>query len=44
MSSESTITQGMGTPEQPWRLTTANGGAEYTMYRDETANPPALIC
>lgn len=44
MSSESTTTQGIGTREQPWLLTTANGGTTYTMYRDETANPPALVC
>lgn len=36
--------QGNGTKEQPWQLVTANGGSEYAMYRDEAANPPALVC
>ncbi len=34
----------LGTKEQPWQLQTANGGTQYTMYRDEHANPPALVC
>lgn len=34
----------LGTKEQPWQLQTANGGTQYTMYRDESANPPALVC
>jgi hypothetical protein len=33
-----------GTAENPWKLQTANGGSEYTMYRDPAADPPALIC
>jgi hypothetical protein len=33
-----------GTRETPWQLQTANGGSEYVMYRDEAANPPALVC
>ena len=33
-----------GTREDPWQLTTAPGTARYTMYRDPTADPPALIC
>lgn len=35
---------GSGTREDPWRLTTPPGTSEYTMYRDETADPPALVC
>ena len=35
---------GTGTREDPWRLRTAPGTSEYTMYRDETADPPALVC
>jgi len=38
------MSNGLGTKAQPWSLKTANGGSEYTMYRDETANPPALVC
>jgi hypothetical protein len=34
----------LGTQENPWLLKTANGGSSYVMYRDETANPPALVC
>jgi hypothetical protein len=33
-----------GTKDNPWQLKTAPGTAEYTMYRDETANPPILVC
>ena len=33
-----------GTKEDPWRLTTAPGTSEYTMYRDDAADPPALVC
>lgn len=33
-----------GTKEDPWRLRTPPGSSEYTMYRDESADPPALIC
>jgi len=33
-----------GTKDDPWTLRTAPGSSEYTMYRDETADPPALVC
>lgn len=36
--------EGMGTQQQPWQLTTPSGSSEYLMYRDEGANPPALVC
>jgi hypothetical protein len=36
--------QGDGTRESPWRLKTAPGTSEYEMWRDETADPPALVC
>ena len=32
-----------GTREQPWTLTTPSGGSEYTAFRDEAADPPALV-
>ena len=35
---------GTGTREDPWQLTTAPGSSAYTMYRDEDAEPPALVC
>jgi hypothetical protein len=37
-------TKGDGTPENPWVLETPSGGSEYTVYRDEAAEPPALVC
>lgn len=38
------MAQGEGTKESPWTLNTPSGGSEYTMYRDEAADPPALVC
>ena len=35
---------GTGTSEDPWRLTTAPGSSQYEMHRDETTDPPALVC
>jgi hypothetical protein len=35
---------GSGTREDPWDLVTANGGSAYRMWRDEAADPPALVC
>ena len=40
----STPVNGDGTRENPWQLKTPSGSSEYQMYRDETANPPALVC
>ncbi len=37
-------TKGDGTPENPWVLETPSGGSEYTVFRDEAADPPALVC
>ena len=36
--------KGQGTEEEPWVLKTPPGKAEYQMYRDEAADPPALVC
>ena len=36
--------QGQGARDDPWRLTTPSGSSEYLMYRDEEADPPALVC
>jgi hypothetical protein len=33
-----------GTKEDPWVLKTPPGTSEYTMYKEESADPPALIC
>ena len=35
---------GTGTKDDPWQLRTPPRSSEYTMYRDETADPPALVC
>ena len=35
---------GDGTKQKPWQLKTASASSEYQMYRDETLNPPALVC
>ena len=35
---------GDGTPESPWVLKTPSGGSEYEMFRDESLDPPALVC
>jgi hypothetical protein len=34
---------GAGTKEKPWKLTTPPGTAEFEAYRDEAADPPALV-
>jgi hypothetical protein len=33
-----------GTREDPWVLKTPPGSSEYTMFRDEQSDPPALVC
>ena len=33
-----------GTEGDPWALRTPPGSSEYTMYRDETTDPPTLVC
>jgi hypothetical protein len=33
-----------GTKDDPWMLTTAPGTSSYSMYRDDAADPPALVC
>ncbi len=38
------MTDGAGVKDDPWRLTTAPGSSQYTMYRDEQADPPVLVC
>ncbi len=38
------MTSGSGTKEDPWVLRTPPGTSEYRMYRDEQADPQALVC
>ncbi len=33
-----------GTKDDPWALTTPPGTSSYTMWRDDAADPPALVC
>ena len=33
-----------GTKQDPWALKTPPGTSGYTMYKDEQADPPALVC
>jgi len=35
--------KGLGTRQSPWVLKTPPGTSEFTAYRDETADPPALV-
>jgi hypothetical protein len=37
------MTAGDGTRDRPWVLNTPSGGSEYTAYRDEKLDPPALV-
>ncbi len=39
-----TANRGVGTAEDPWILTTPPGKSEYRAYRDESADPPAVVC
>jgi hypothetical protein len=38
------VANGTGTKDDPWQLTTPSGTSTYEMYRDETLDPPALVC
>jgi hypothetical protein len=35
---------GQGTKDDPWVLKTPPGTSEYTMYRDDDRDPPAIVC
>jgi hypothetical protein len=37
------VADGTGTPDDPWVLQTPSGGSEFTAYRDEASEPPALV-
>ncbi len=38
------MAQGQGTKADPWVLKTPPGTSDYQMWRDESADPPALVC
>jgi len=35
---------GTGTKSDPWTLKTPPGTADYTIYRDDSVEPPLLVC
>ncbi len=35
---------GSGSKDDPWRLTTPPGTSSYTLHRDDSADPPVLVC
>lgn len=35
---------GLGTKENPWLLKTPPGTSEYMMYRDNSRQPPIIVC
>jgi hypothetical protein len=35
---------GSGTKQDPWQLKTPPGTSDYTMYKDESHDPPILVC
>ncbi len=35
---------GTGSKDDPWQLTTPPGSSAYSIYRDDTADPPKLVC
>ena len=39
-----TVDRSAGTKEHPWTLKTPSGSSEFQVYRDESADPPALVC
>ncbi len=38
------MASGNGTKEDPWVLKTPPGTSEYTMYLDDAADPPVIVC
>ena len=39
-----TTATGTGTPDNPWVLKTPPGTAEYQLHRDDSTDPPELVC
>jgi hypothetical protein len=36
--------KGKGTKESPWELKTPPGTSDFVVWKDETVDPPALVC
>jgi hypothetical protein len=37
-------TKGNGTKESPWELKTPPGTSDFVVWKDESVDPPALVC
>ena len=37
------MSSGTGTPNDPWILATASGGSTYSLWLDESTDPPLLV-
>ncbi|MEP7040351.1 MAG: DUF6855 family protein [Chloroflexota bacterium] len=44
MSESDSRASGSGTKADPWKLKTPTGTSAYEMYRDDTLDPPAIVC
>ena len=38
------MSQGTGTRDDPWQLVTPPGSSSYTMWKDDSVDPVALVC
>lgn len=38
------MADGHGTKDSPWQLKTPPGTSDYTIYRDDSRQPPILVC
>jgi hypothetical protein len=36
--------KGSGTKDDPWQLKTPPGTSEYQMYKDDSVDPPVIVC
>ena len=39
-----TMASGSGTKDDPWVLKTPPGTSDYTIYGDDAADPPVIVC
>jgi hypothetical protein len=38
------MSSGTGTPDDPWLLSTPSGGSSYSLWLDDSTDPPLLTC
>jgi hypothetical protein len=38
------MASGTGTPDDPWLLSTPSGGSSYSLWLDDSSDPPLLTC